>query len=473
LGSTAVKGKRAAQSFNIMAKSIGNILLPIWNSLLDVAIVTFDVMAKGFKGVKSFIDGLPDFTRFVIPFLGLIKSSKKVEEQTKALVKANDDFEESEKQVKKSLEASSKAFEERRRLRIEDSEQAVEASQKELDAALITLEAQREKNKAIKEGIQAVKRNLRELEKELETAASFTEKVLASIAKSQKTIAQAEFDPLEKLVDDLDRAREAFRKAVKEGTAGNIDRARELTLSAVEAANRILEVQKGSADESKITTSELNKATQQAERLVRAAKNFAVEMETAAADAIPEVKDQLASLESDLKEGQSTLADLKADIKTAQSQADMLKETLGKNTTATHTQIINTVNTSSGGSNIPGFKSGVKLPGYGGGDKILANLEAGERVIKKEAVRSLETLGTSAMNALHKGDIQALISSLPLPGYNDGGKVSVASPSGTTNVNLNVGNRVFPMTAEQVVADDLSKTIKNINVVRGRKYNPY
>jgi hypothetical protein len=119
----------------------------------------------------------------------------------------------------------------------------------------------------------------------------------------------------------------------------------------------------------------------------------------------------------------------------------------------------------------PGFSTGTKLPGYGGGDKILARLEAGERVIKKEAVRNLETLGTRAMNALHSGDIKGLIDNLPLPGYKDGGKVD--SPSGTTNVNLSLGDKTFPMVAKQSTADEFANDIKSINVVRGRKRNVY
>ncbi len=472
LASTAIKGKKAAQSFNIMAKNLGNILLPIWNKFLDVAITTFDVLAKGFTATKNFIDALPDFTRHLIPFLSLIKASKEQKEVTKELVKANDDFIESEEKIKKQLEASAAAFDERKRLRIEASQAVVDAANAELASVSASIKAQQQKNKVIKEGINAIKKNLSELERELNVATSFTEKIFASIAKSKKTIAQAGFDPLQKLVDDLDRARDAFKKVVKEGTAGNIEKARELTFSAVEAANRILEVQKGAADESEVTSNALSRATDQAERLVKSAKEFAIEMQTTAADAIPAVKDQLATLEKDLIAGKDTLAGLKADIKVAQKQADTLKETLERDTTATHTQVINTVKTGGASPDVPGFSTGIKLPGYGGGDKILARLEAGERVIKKEAVRNLEGLGNRAMTALHQGDIKGLINSLPA--FRDGGKVESQDSSGkTTNVNLNLGDRTFPMRANESVADEFSQEIKSINVVRGRKRNPY
>lgn len=474
LASTAQKGKKAAQSFNIMAKNLGNILLPIWNSLLDIAIETFDVLALGFTATKQFIDNLPDFTRFVIPFLGLVKASKEQKVVTEKLVKANDDFVESEAEVKKKVEATAKAFEERRKLRIEDAQSASDAANKELAAVTLSLTAQQEKNRAIKDSISAVKASLRDLEKELQTASSFTEKILASIAKSQKTIAQAGLDPLEKLLDNLERAQADFRTAVKAEGEGNVEQARTLTLSAVEAANAILEVQKGATEGSEVTTSELTRATAQADRLVASALKFSQAMEVSAAEAIPSVQEELAGLEADLKAGETQLTILKLSIKQATTDAEKLKEILERNTTATHTQVINTINTGgASNTNIPGFSTGVKLPGYGGGDKILARLEAGERVIKKEAVRNLEGLGSRAMNALQKGDIRGLVESLPLPGFNQGGKVEVQSPSGTTNVNMNLGNKSFPMVAERSVADEFAEEIKSINIVRSRKSNPY
>lgn len=473
LASTAVKGKKAAQSFNIMAKTVGNILLPVWNRLLDIAITTFDVMAKGFVAVKGFIDGLPDFTRFVIPFLGLIKESKKVADQTKELVKANDEFEKSEKAVKKTLEASAAAFAERRKLRQEDAQISSDAAQKELASVTVTLEAQLKKNQTIKDGISAVKKELSALEKELESAQSFTQRILGVIAASKKAIAQQGFDPLEKLVDNLDRAQADFRQAVKEGSAGNTEKARELTLSAVQAANAILEVQKGAAADSEVTTSELTRATTQADRLVESAKRFTLQMETAATEAIPGVKKELATLEADLVAGKDTLATLKNDIKLATAEAEKLKALLEQDTTATHTQIINTVgNNASGQDSIPGFSTGTHIPGYGGGDKILARLERGEDVIKKESVRSLKTLGSSAMTAIHKGDIRGLIDSLPLPGFQTGRQTTEA-PVSSANVNLNLGNKTFPMKASPSVADDFVGEIKNINRIRSRKSNPY
>ena len=77
------------------------------------------------------------------------------------------------------------------------------------------------------------------------------------------------------------------------------------------------------------------------------------------------------------------------------------------------------------------------------------------------------------MTAQKQGDIKALIESLPLQGYKEGGKVESSVPRGMTNVNLNLNNKTFSMTSKQSVADEFVKEIKSINIVRGRKKTIY
>ncbi len=470
LAATEVKGKRAAQSFKIMSKAIGNVLLPVWNKLLDVAIVTFDVMAKGFKKVEQLIDALPNFTRFLALPIFLAKTSQKAVKGITDIVKANEEYEASEKKVQAQLAEGQNIFEERKKSREGEAEQLKENAQVAIEAADAQIKAQKAQNEVLKQSINATKKELRDLESELKRAQGFTRQVLDEIAKSEKTRAQAGFGSVEKLIDDLKRAEDNFQLAAAERAAGNIDRARELTLSSVQAANAVLEAQESAGDELTVASVELGEAATNAEDLVRAAKNFAFEMEAVAKDAVPSVAKNLETLESQLALGKETLTGVKDSIAEATAAAELLKIKLSEDTTSTHTQIINTVGTG-GASSVPGFSTGVKLPGYGGGDKILARLEAGERVIKKEAVRSLETLGERAMSALHQGDISGLIKSLPA--YQEGGKVETPQPSSSVNVNLNLGNKNFPMSAQSDVANDFVKQIKSINVVRGRKRTVY
>ncbi len=467
LAATETKGKRASQSFKIMSKAIGTILLPAWNKFLDVAILTFDVIGKGFVKIGNAIDRLPNFTRFINPLLFLVKNTKKATDETKALVKANDEFEKGEKKIAEALADSAKEFEERKKAREEEAEQVQKNAQLELEALNASSESQKVHNDLIRESIRATKEQLQGLEQELESAKAFTEKIFAEIAKSEKTRVQSGFDPLETLLDDLKRAEDNFRLAAQERAAGNVDRARDLTLSAVQAANAILEVQKGAEKDSEVSTREINKARFEADKLVEAAKKFAVEMQTAAEDAVPVVEQQLATLESSLQQGKETLKGVKSEIEAATQQAELLKTKLSENTVATHTQIINTVNTG-GGASIPGLSRGGGLPGFGGGDRRLRLLEDGEHVIRKESVQKL---GRAAAEAFNQGDISSLIASLPIQGMKQGG--SVQESTNSVNVNLSLDGKTFPMTAENNVADEFVKDIKSINIVKGRKKNPF
>lgn len=68
----------------------------------------------------------------------------------------------------------------------------------------------------------------------------------------------------------------------------------------------------------------------------------------------------------------------------------------------------------------PGLASGGKLPGYGGGDRIPALLEAGEYVIRKEAVRKYGSNLFAALNALQGRIAKAATGGL-IPRFASGG----------------------------------------------------
>jgi len=87
---------------------------------------------------------------------------------------------------------------------------------------------------------------------------------------------------------------------------------------------------------------------------------------------------------------------------------------------------------------VPGFSNGGPLPGYGGGDRILALLEGGEFVLRKEAVAAYGRGFISAINNL----------SLPqLPRFASGGAVGNATaPAGdVVTLNLNLGGRTHTL----------------------------
>ncbi len=385
----------------------------------------------------------------------------------KQIAEATTTMDDMAKAEESSVETSKKIIEQaRKRKELLNEEEGIINKNLAVKVAAINKanEMQKIQNALLKKSISSTRAELRELEAEVNKAANFSKQILDEIAASEKRRAQTGFDPLEKMVDDLERAEDLFKKATQERAAGNLDAARELTLTAVQAANAILEVQKGAEKESEVSKGELAKAVFEAEKLTKAAKDFAAEMQTAATTAVPLVQKQIEALEAELVAGKDTLKGVKTSIAEATSAAQLLKNKLSENTTATHTQIINTINT--GGNGGPGFNTGGPIPGYGGGDKVPIMTEGGEHVIRKESVRKL---GRNAADAFNRGSVRDLIAALPVQHFKEGGEVK----GSTANVNLSLNDKTFAMQAEQSVADEFVDEIKTINIVRGRKQNIY
>lgn len=114
-------------------------------------------------------------------------------------------------------------------------------------------------------------------------------------------------------------------------------------------------------------------------------------------------------------------------------------------------------------SDIPKFQDGGFinrhgfLGGYGGGDKVKALLEAGEFIVKKEAVRSL---GLAKLHEINNGNI---------PKYQTGGLVggsnsNASTPSKTVNINLNVGGKTYSMVSDEDVANSLARHLLTVEV---------
>ena len=108
-------------------------------------------------------------------------------------------------------------------------------------------------------------------------------------------------------------------------------------------------------------------------------------------------------------------------------------------------------------------KSG-KLSGYGGGDKVKALLEAGEFIIKKEAVQKL---GLDRLHMLNQGQLPRFKDGghvTPMQKFNTGGLVKTelnsSGTKGTVNLNLTVGNKTFPMISDEQVAESLASYLQ-------------
>ena len=92
---------------------------------------------------------------------------------------------------------------------------------------------------------------------------------------------------------------------------------------------------------------------------------------------------------------------------------------------------------------------GGRLPGFGGGDRIPALLEAGEYVIRKEAVSRFGAGLFDALNRLRLPDLSAL---LPIPA-----PVAAAGGGRSVNINLSLGGDTFQMQTDEHTAKKLER----------------
>lgn len=100
------------------------------------------------------------------------------------------------------------------------------------------------------------------------------------------------------------------------------------------------------------------------------------------------------------------------------------------------------------------------LGGYGGGDKIKALLEAGEFIIRKEAVKAL---GLSRLHMLNQGQLPRYQAGgevgAKLPRFATGGSVS-SSANKTVDINLNIGGNRFAVQGDEDVANRLAEFLQ-------------
>lgn len=118
--------------------------------------------------------------------------------------------------------------------------------------------------------------------------------------------------------------------------------------------------------------------------------------------------------------------------------------------------------------------SGGKLPGYGGGDRVRAVLEAGEFVVRKEAVRKYGVPVLNALNMMRLGladSLHAQLGGVVLPklegpriGYQTGGLVEGLKNMG--RVELAVGGQAFPVIARQDVIAELKEALQREHLLR-------
>lgn len=123
------------------------------------------------------------------------------------------------------------------------------------------------------------------------------------------------------------------------------------------------------------------------------------------------------------------------------------------------------------GGAIGKFARGGSLSGYGGGDKINIIAEAGEYMVRKEAVRKYGLGFLEAINSMRFGltDIGSAISGRlnklqPRMGYQAGGEITGLQNMG--RLELAVGNNAYPIMAQIDVIEELKAAIEQEGLLR-------
>lgn len=152
----------------------------------------------------------------------------------------------------------------------------------------------------------------------------------------------------------------------------------------------------------------------------------------------------------------------------------------------TSTQASQTAEYATGG--VVDGRRGARLHGYGGGDSVMALLEPGEMVVRKEAVkaRGIAPL-LRAINEMRFPQIDALLSGMPFSRIRDAlGSIQmptiprIAYATGGVvghdslgvkelgRVELAIGGKAYPVLARPAVVDELKKAIRRESLVRSR-----
>lgn len=427
----------------------------------------FLLLGKIAVGIKDLLKLPFDLTDLLVDRTFAIFGIKRETKATEELAKAK------KKVVKVEEEAGENA--KQRKKRIKEETDAIKKNLKvELEALKEKERQQRSTNTLIKIAIQETRQELRELQREVEMAAAFTQSIIASFEASRRTASQRGLDPVEVLIDNLKFAASDFAEAQRQFAAGNVDAAKDLTRSAADAINALKTADIVAFQEAGFSPAGFDDAVESAGELQDKIVKFAEVMDDVARDKIPAVAKELEDLEAQLAAGKGTLNGIIQAIKDAKTLAQELKDKLSEDTTSTHTTIMKTVQTQATGGPVQPIKAqtGKHFPGYGGGDKIPILGEAGEFMMRKEAVKGF---GLAAAHAFNNRDLAGLLDSLnvPVQRLKEGGSVQSPGPSETMKLELAIAGKSLNTTASKSEAGPFIKNLKRLNIIHSRGQRPY
>ena len=407
---------------------------------------------------------------------------------------------------KQASEAILNIGREKMRSLIQLAEQEASEKQRILLASGATVKQQAEVEKQINQGlidtkIAALKTYRDKLTSAIQFQVSEEKRYAAEVARIQKEIAasrmtydekvrelkrklmteeQVWVDKQKQAYDTLNAAHLAFAQAK---TPEELQKAAELAKKAMEQAEGIAtEVKQG--EQTVISLGQgveaAMKIMQPAQQLIEQSMQRLVELnqkdqEGAKASGQAHME-ELGKVSSKIDELNKQKIDITAEIKVDSSAVDAkLAELNGKTTTSTHIIYEQTVQQSASGGPVAFAQGGWnrlrgKLSGYGGGDRIRALLEAGEFVIRKEAVSKYGAGLFSALNAMKLNVADLVANAMPsIPRFAAGGPVA---PSNYGTLRLEAGGVELPVQVAgprgREMVRDFEKALQKERLVRGR-----
>lgn len=322
------------------------------------------------------------------------------------------------------------------------------SKQKELNAARTTLQKLQLDKQNILAGQETltakevIDKQIKDLEKLKAARETALQKALADLQKYRDAAAAALQKEVDIRASTADKIRELKRKGMSEDEQ-QIDIAKQAAEKLAAAEQKREEARKAAA---KGDPAAAEKAAAQAEKLaeqasslgerlkdtgaaidiVSKAGNIAADASNAVAEANQRAANSTAAMTKNI---QASIADLNKQISDLQQQKNVIEITaqvdgalaevdrvqkaldaiVDKEVTVT----IKTVEAKAAGGPV-GLARGGALPGYGGGDRIPAILEAGEYVVRKEAVRRYGLGTLHALNSLRAPMAVRAVHSLPM-----------------------------------------------------------
>lgn len=429
------------------------------------------------KQIKKTQDNIAKAGRKMI---GMVEAEEKL---TRATKKSTAEIEKKRKAIEKQQQEAITAYK-------ESQKAAEEESKERLDGLGKQEQAQKDVNAETRKRISDAKQALADLRSDIDSIDDLLESIRASMAAADVSREQQRLSPAEVLIDNVNRAKEQLKQADEAFKQGRVDEAKELIQAVVDARNAIISTDKVKLQESGVSTAGIPEATEAAEKMALQAQEMLKAFSQLQTDKIPGATEEIAKLEVELTTGKEILKDYVSLIKEATAEATVLKDKLSIDTTSTHTTIMKTVQASGsveplarraeGGPVQPvKAKRGRHFPGYGGGDRINILGEAGEFMMRKEAVRDL---GLDAAQAFNRSDIPALLASLtaPMQRMAEGGPVkhqgaseTASGLSETVNLNLTAGGNTLKATSPKDSTRVFMKGIKQMNIIHGRGKRVY